>query len=403
MSTSDAAAYCQAARQNLTSGAYDQAIGQLQAAIGRDPRFFEAYELLGWAYLQRGQTEPAVQALSTAVGLQPSYHPVRINLAHALERLGRPADATAHLQHVLLQDPANTQAQQALAAVRSRMGSQSPQYSQPTPGFGGGSPYSAPGSQGYSRPGAGPGYASGATPYRPYPQPTSGDYFSADTKGWSPANIGAVLTRPAEFFREQSTVRGFLQPLVFYVLLSLPALAINGYSTTATNPRFGSAMMIPLVAIVAVLLLMLFFGLAGFYHLFSMMFGAKGGYEGTFRAMVYTSTPYWLFGFLGGLITAFAPSARAIGSLVVLCGAFWGFVLLVVAIREIHGLSTGAAFGAAAIPSAIIVAVLVLLTITLIAGSAAVMMQNQSPGSTGLPISGFPTSTPQFPGGSGRL
>src|SRR5262249_51322720 len=144
-------AYCQAARQNLTSGQYDQAIGQLQTAISRDPRCFEAYELLGWAYLQRGQNDQAVQALSTAVGLQPNYAPVRINLANAIERCGRPADAVAHLQHVLLQDPSNAQARQALAGVQSRMGHQAASYSQQSPGLAGGYPYSAPGAQGYAR------------------------------------------------------------------------------------------------------------------------------------------------------------------------------------------------------------------------------------------------------------
>ena len=72
----------------------------------------------GTVLLDQGEFEAAVAEFRQAVKLAPTFAPARINLAHALVRLGRTKDAEDHLQSVLSADPANARALSLLSAMQ---------------------------------------------------------------------------------------------------------------------------------------------------------------------------------------------------------------------------------------------------------------------------------------------
>src|SRR5262249_9739877 len=128
----------------------------------------------------------------------------------------------------------------------------------------------------------------------------------------------------------------------------------------------------------------------------------QGGYVGTFRAMTYTSVPYFLFVALNSLIQAAAPDAGIVGGLLGIAGMIWSFVLLVFAFQYIHELSGGAAFGAAFIPSLILFILLIVFVVLVgMAFLGALMgamagMPHPGAGNPSFP-QGFPGSNPSFP------
>jgi hypothetical protein len=184
-----------------------------------------------------------------------------------------------------------------------------------------------------------------------------------------------------------------------------------------SSAAFGGGMIIGLLIAIPIALIFTLIGvfiIAGVFHLFCMMFGAQGGFNGTFRAVVYAWSPMIIIQLIGNIIQQFAPTAMVPVGILMIVGTIWAFVLLVVALREIHGLSTGGAFGAAFIPVMILIGLIVLLVISM---GAAFMnaMQNapgggfrNAPGGFGSgPSGGFsspnfpPPSTPGSPGNFG--
>jgi hypothetical protein len=404
----DPAAAVRSARESLQMGRTDDAIRLLQQAIARDSRSAEAYELLGVAYAQKGMSNEGVQALSTAVNLNPGNSAARINLAVALQRAQRVQEAIFQLTEVLRVEPHNEKARQALNALQGGVpqpavapmaggyaaprpqpldatatvppqqpygqppGPQAPYgqpqypqqpYSQPPPQ----QPYAQPyGQPGYAPPGYGaaPGY--GAPGYQQYgPAPT-------DPTGWSPANIIPVLSRPVEFFQAQRGQQDIMQPLGFAVvtmlvlsIISTALIMMGGRSAAAMGQFGGSGMALLTIPIGMVVMTIGIFIMAGFFHLFCMMFGGQGGFPGTFRAMVYAWSPCLVVQLITPFLNLAGRAGTMLGLLLMLGFMVWAFVLLVIAFREIHGISTGAAFGIAFIPVLIILAIYVLLFLAL--------------------------------------
>ena len=107
---------------------YDQAISVLKPLTGdilyQTPE--NAWGNLGWAYLEKGELEPAIDALSRSVAAQPVFCVGNYRLGLAYERKRQPAQALAALDRALgTDDPACQSLQEAYLArarVRATLG-----------------------------------------------------------------------------------------------------------------------------------------------------------------------------------------------------------------------------------------------------------------------------------------
>ena len=70
-----------------------EAVSQLTAAVELNPRYAEAHNNLGNAYLQNGQVAEAIAEFKTALDLKPNIANARENLDRALRQQGRPPGA----------------------------------------------------------------------------------------------------------------------------------------------------------------------------------------------------------------------------------------------------------------------------------------------------------------------
>lgn len=383
----ETAAALQAARQSLQNRDFDAALATLQQAVANDQSSRELYELLGVAYTRKGMVPEGIEALTAAVTLDPSNVTSRINLAVALHRAGLQPEAAVQLREARTLDPANEKARQLLQSLQAQGGQTPPaappynpptDYSLPTDGdtslpstihppqpqlqgrYGQSYPYGMPPSD-YLPPGVPQGYGRG---------PYGGGHSVVvpdDPEGWSPVNIGPVLTSPTDFFQRQRGQQGLLQPmgyaaicfLIFWVLMGIHSVNvvaaeqhIEGYG------KYGGLFIaIPLSV---VLTLVCEFVVSGIFHLFCKMFGGKSSYAGTFRAHVYATTPFYLLATVNTLISMLAPDAKALGGFFVLVGALWSLALLIIGLRHIHTLREDRAVGAVVLPIFLVVVAIVL-------------------------------------------
>ena len=108
------------------------------------------------------------------------------------------------------------------------------------------------------------------------------------------------------------------------------------------------------------------FVITGLLHLIAKLFGGQGGYWNLFSAYCFAEFPMIIsvpvslvsiyLGFVGTIL----------GGLTVFGLGLWVIVLQVIALRESHGISTGASIGAYAIHFLLIIAIPVAIVITLV-------------------------------------
>ena len=89
---------------------WDEAIRQGRRTISRDPTFTQAYNNLGFAALQVGRNELALQYLEAATELDGVQDYMLNNLGIAYERLDRPVDALQAFADAVDLDPSYTAA-----------------------------------------------------------------------------------------------------------------------------------------------------------------------------------------------------------------------------------------------------------------------------------------------------
>jgi len=89
----------------------------LESALELDPRHRDAHILLGRLYLRQRRDDDAADALTRALGYHPYDEDILFNLALAEERRGDPARARAYLERVLVVDPTDGEALDALSAL----------------------------------------------------------------------------------------------------------------------------------------------------------------------------------------------------------------------------------------------------------------------------------------------
>lgn len=103
----------------LVAGRTAEATVRLEAVLRLTPDDPEVLNNLGFAQLASGDVTGATGSLSRAVLLRPGYADAHFNLARALERAGRDADAVAHLREALRSLADWTPALAALAWVEA--------------------------------------------------------------------------------------------------------------------------------------------------------------------------------------------------------------------------------------------------------------------------------------------
>lgn len=100
-----------------------QALQLLEAALRLNPSFANAYSVMGFSLMEMGRPAEALPSLTTAMRLtvHPGYHQ-HAALGKAYFYLGDAAQAIAHLESAVAQNPANIEAHAYLAATLARAG-----------------------------------------------------------------------------------------------------------------------------------------------------------------------------------------------------------------------------------------------------------------------------------------
>lgn len=86
-------------------GRAGEAASLCDAVLVLDPDNADAWQIAGLAWLDLGMNEPAREALAKAAGLMPDVAGIHVNLATALQRLGKPAAAMESLRRAIVLQP----------------------------------------------------------------------------------------------------------------------------------------------------------------------------------------------------------------------------------------------------------------------------------------------------------
>lgn len=276
-------------------------------------------------------------------------------------------------------------------------------------------------------PGGGPGR------YGPSPTYSAPSDLGEDPGDFNMANIMAILQRPAEFFASMQGCTGYNKPVLFFAITYgitlvftygmmlliggalVASMAAQGRDMGAMGASLGAgvgAIMIQAVISIVVGIPMaiasMFIG-AGIMHLFVMMFGGRGGYAATFRALCYTGIPsivctiasLVVFGLL--FLVTKSPVVVLLGYLPMIGGSIWSLVVSIIAFRELHWMSTGRAAGAVLTPSVLgfIAAVVISAGLIAVMNQARINARTNSgfgaPSGFGQPGGGFGQPGMQMP------
>jgi Flp pilus assembly protein TadD len=110
------------ASELLVERQLEQALQELKRVIADDPNNAYAYNLLGTAFWELRQLEPARDAFRAAVLLAPTFLGARTSLAQAHRRMGDLAAAEREARMALRQAPADGDAHMVLGLVHASRG-----------------------------------------------------------------------------------------------------------------------------------------------------------------------------------------------------------------------------------------------------------------------------------------
>ena len=180
-------------------------------------------------------------------------------------------------------------------------------------------------------------------------------------------NVKGFLLNPIETLTAHSD-EGLGDALQYYVILLAIFGALNGVmaalglsmaqdlaSPSGAIGAFGAIGMV-----LAVIVLMIIFGVIGLFiggvilHIFVYIAGGRKDVSTTIRSAIYSATPNLLFGWI---------------PFIGLLAGLWSLVLQVLAIRELHEISTARAVAAVVLPFVLMLILVVLgLSFFLISG-----------------------------------
>ena len=97
-----AAKLYEAATKAFDSYDYEGTISKLNKAVDVDPRFYEAYLLMGEVYVEKKQTNKAIEAFKKTISISPDcFPPIYLNLGNLEFNLGEYQDAKKYLNKYL--------------------------------------------------------------------------------------------------------------------------------------------------------------------------------------------------------------------------------------------------------------------------------------------------------------
>ncbi len=179
------------------------------------------------------------------------------------------------------------------------------------------------------------------------------------------------ITRPTEAYGRMAREGGLGRPILYAVILGwigiavgqLYSLAMRGMSMSMLPGMDGlSSAALPVGYIIGVIVfapVLIVLGLfvwSAIVHLFLLLFGAAGGgFEGTFRVMAYATTAQ---------LSQIVPMCGGV------IGFFWGLVLEIIGLAEVH--ETSQAKAAAAVLLPLVICCSCVAIVFAISGAAAV-------------------------------
>lgn len=140
-----------------------------------------------------------------------------------------------------------------------------------------------------------------------------------------PARALRVITQPTEFFRGMPKSGGFLDPLVYMVIIAvIDAVLIAVKSLTSLGAMAGVGTLIGTLIIMPIVVAVMSFVSAAIIFVIWMLMGSKESYETAYRctAYIYTISPITI-------LLGFVPYLELIG-------IAWGLYLLVTASVQVH-------------------------------------------------------------------
>jgi hypothetical protein len=138
-----------------------------------------------------------------------------------------------------------------------------------------------------------------------------------------------LLTAPGAFYRQMPKSGGFLEPVLFMIVMALVAIIIfialgllGLGALSAFDVGIGSMIVMPIMAVVGS-----FIG-AGIMFIIWKLMGTQEPFEVAYRCVAYASAIY--------PVTAFIGMIPYLGSI---AGITWGMYLMFVATKEVHHLN----------------------------------------------------------------
>jgi tetratricopeptide (TPR) repeat protein len=104
----------------LLLGDMNRAFEQIRVAVLERPNYPDLHLLLGAHERQHGSQDDAIESFAHALELNPDFHAARVELARALEAVGRTPQAIDQLEMVLSVEPAHALARQLHDQMTSR-------------------------------------------------------------------------------------------------------------------------------------------------------------------------------------------------------------------------------------------------------------------------------------------
>lgn len=183
-----------------------------------------------------------------------------------------------------------------------------------------------------------------------------------------------VLAHPGQFFDAVKNEQGYEAPVKFYLFIMfihaiiMNAIFLLAFSLISSISGIGSGLGIELILVmifssilsanISVLLSIAFTFLgAAVLHLIAVIFGAKRGFQNTYKALIYASAPSILVWPVMGLLLV--NSWAAIGAVALIY--IWAFILQVKGLSRLHEISGSRAFAISITPIIIVVLLAVII------------------------------------------
>ena len=181
--------------------------------------------------------------------------------------------------------------------------------------------------------------------------------------------VQGVLRSPSSFFKSVRSEKGLKGAFVYFAVISLVSSILNYLVNPASRglPTVLGNAGLALIPAMWVLGLLVSFIVYGFFHLFVMLLGGKKGYNNTYKAFAYSSTPSSLLGWIPGIFLLSGGLAGVVVFAVLMLALIvWAIYLNVKGLSVLQEMSMGRALAALVIGVVVIVAIALVLGVLLV-------------------------------------